>query len=469
VIAWVRKNAGYVAVGAIAFAALLLYVAWPYARHAEKPDLGLARAQLAACLFGHPIATGGVDALELRAIEIGARAADSTWPRRCEPYARAIDPKSRATTLLASGAVFEFLTRPDSLAELLEPAPDEAKVNWTRALEGVPVPPTPAQYVVEAAPFPGPGLTIAAGSDLVLYSLDGDFACRFASDHGGLEPIARCSLPADSWWLASHRSDPVDAGDPGQMLVETSDGIREFATGKLVSPSAAKLAGPSHARDDSTLVRDQLLWAEHGTIRARSITGGARAPITQVGAGTRIGDASCYSPDAVAVQLGAPDHHRLAVLIADKWQMMNAGRPLRLSCNGPTVTGVALDPTERGLVVHRVDCTASGCIENQEIVTGVGEKPQAIAVGEKVAIVWVDDLVRAKLAPLHELSAAPAIVLYDGYAHLSDRHLSRQELVHGMQVFSRGRSAIVVIEGQQTRAVHLRGARTVEPVSVVYE
>jgi len=241
---WLRRNAVVVVLAAIAVGIATWTFTHKPSQAASRRDVAVARARLSACLLGTPVSHIAVDGARLRAIQL-AGVAD--WPKRCAPYAEAVERAlphrdgkidNAGSRALNGGHVFQNETVDLDLKSLLTPEDDEPILALSDVAREVPRPAAPVvlPHEIPAIAPDGSSLTDVGDLDLGLV-VDGNVACRFAAHDGGLEPIAHCGYPADS--LMSKRALPVHATAAADLQLVTDDGVRAFATGDKIVASPA--------------------------------------------------------------------------------------------------------------------------------------------------------------------------------------------------------------------------------------
>ncbi|MEO8844614.1 MAG: hypothetical protein ABI591_23940 [Kofleriaceae bacterium] len=462
-------------------------------------------------MTGESVTHNGPDATRLRAIQL-AGAAD--WPKRCAPYAAAVEGALRheggsrhdeGSRQLADGKLFEHLSIDSDVEALLTPAADERIVALADVARDVPAPPAPtllAHDVVTVASRASQ-LTELGDHDLALV-LSEQVACRFAARDGGLDPVAHCSYPADAF--AQPRRWSLVRTTTAELQVVADDGIRAFATGELVlatttpTAQASDVAGslfvwprdatrtsvlrraptgattilplPHKLDGSATVVRDQLLWTEHGRVVGVDLSGPKVGPIYVVAKAAHLPEpVTCATTEiAAALVVSGDDTYRVAVLANGAWQLSATGPRYDLHCSGATVTGLTAEARSSGLEIARLDCTAAGCTPSTARIGHIAGPFAVAPIGSATIVVWVDDLVRGISGPLSGLATAKPFAIYDGsrFEQLSRRQTSATELIQGVDVVGRGASAIVVLHGDGVRLVHVRDGKP-ERVDVVFD
>lgn len=510
--AWLRRNVIAIVLAAIAAGIATRAFTRAPAHSRETRDLSIARARLSACLLGEPVSRIGPDIVRLRAIQL---AGASGWPKRCTPYAAAVeralphdegrsgDDGSRA---LDRGELFQNYSIESHLDELLTPASDEPIAALADVARDVPLPPPPLvlPHEVPAVASRAEPLIDLGDRDLTLV-LGDQIACRFAASAGGLEPVAHCSYPADALADAQNQWSVVRATAAADLQVVTNDGVRAFTTGdRIVATAAAvqasNLAGtlfvwpadatrasvlrrdPSgattilrlpHKLDESaTLVRDQLLWTEHERVVGVSLAGPTVGTVYEVAKAAHLPRPVTCATDEIAAALVVvgDDQYRVAVLANGTWRLSDTGPRYDLHCSGKAVTGLSTDARSYGIDIDRIDCDATSCTPSKATLEHISGPHAVAAIGKDTIVVWVDDLVRGVRGPLAALTSVKPFAIYDGarYEQLDHQQVSATELVQGVDVVGRGASAIVVLHGDGIRLVHVRDGKP-ERVSLVFD
>jgi hypothetical protein len=340
--------------------------------------------------------------------------------------------------------------------------------------------------------------------DLVL-ALGNEVSCRLKANAGGLEPIARCSYPPDAlalfrgWTLASSRT--------GDGFVSTSDGVRSFSTGERVLPLSPEdlnrvdvsivdgtiYAWPGDAKlttvarrtpdgktsplkvratGESMLVGDQLIWRERKHVVAMSVASGKpSAPVEVTNVAGRPLRGGCATQDIIAVPLEVDSiESRIALYANGTWTVTEPGPQYWLRCEGSRVVGLHTSRSSKGtLDIERIDCTSVDCKKSSGSVDGVSERADVGAIGDATIVVWADDFLRAVSGRLAQLRHEKSFVIFNGFdaEHMHGRQTAGS-LVHSIHVFARGDSAIVVVDSEGQRAIHVRD-RKPERVAVVFE
>lgn len=504
-----RRNVAIVALGAIAIVLLVWYLARSYGDHRNLGRLAYARARLAACLVGEPVDRHGADQTRLRAIQL-AGAPD--WPKRCATYAADVETALGSTrssvaepgpAVLEAGKLFEFYHLESRVAELLTPGEDEPTPDWAQATRGVPLPPTPVTLATEVGVVARSDYDVqdTGEHDLVLQFRE-EATCRFAASAGGLEPIARCSYPADALALTSGDWRLADS-DAGADYVIASDGVRAFATGERVLASSwradasvvngAIYAWPTDAKlttvarrapdgkqsllrvpvpSEGQLLRDQLIWHSGKRVVAASVAGDKLGPVVEV-AKLDVAPVTggCFTSGIVAVQLEvADDQYRLATFANDTWRVGEVGPRYALKCEGGKVVGLHTSRDDTNVKIDRIDCSSTGCATTTATVAGIDELYAVTAIGDATMLVWADTAIRAVTGPLAQLPTQKSVPLFDGFApdHMNEKQVDSAMLVQGLHAFGRGSSAIVLFGGDGVGAIHVRDNKP-ERVQVVFE
>ncbi len=510
--AWLRRNIVIVVLAAIAAGIAIWVFTRPAARPPGMHEVPIARARLARCLLGEPVARTGPDISRLRAIQL-AGAAD--WPERCAPYAAALEhaiphdddrPDDEGSRALAAGRLFESYAIENAVGALLTPGPNEPIVSPTEVARAVPPPPAPTLLPHEVAAVASSAWRLDDLGDPGLALVLGDqVACRFAAHDGGLDRVAHCSYPPDALAYAWNRWSPVRTTTAADLLVVANGAIRSFATGERVvetktarqawnvagtlfvwpadatrtsvlrrSPTGATtILRLPHALDTSaTLVRDQLLWTEHERVVGVALVGAKVGAVYEVAKAARLPrPVTCATNEiAAALVTSGEAEYRIAVLANGTWRLAPPGPRYDLQCSGGTVTGLTANARSSGIAIARIDCDVAGCTPSHATLDDIAGPYAVAALGKATIVVWVDDLVRGVRGSLAGLARAKRFAIYDGARaeRLDSKQTSMTELIHHIDVVGRGRSAIVVLQGDGIQLVDVRDGKP-ERVNVVFD
>jgi hypothetical protein len=475
---FLRRYAGLLFVG-VAAATWMLWLTVRDRPQAETSNLEVprVRAELIACLLGEPVDEAWAIQERLRRIQLAIeKGSDIDWPSRCAEHAQRLEelldrPSSElsASARLRRGELLGDLRVPTETIDLLRREPDE--ITAARP-DHIPPPPDPADPVADAAPWPhGPSRASAGSSELVLL-LDRS-VCRFAAHGSGLEAVARCTYFPDGMRHEAQVHGVTLTPEQGIVLL-THDGPRSLATGDTVAPAPRPDAGAG------VIVGDQLLWTADGVLYARMVEP-TLGPIVTVGRMPSPSvpfegpDAGCTYAEVLATWLesetataGRGAEYRIASRIGSSWVISDPVRG-RLDCvpNGAHVTHIGHD--DSGSTLTHTACTTAGCRTTEVVLPDVTERAVAAPIGDRMLVVWVDDSVRARIAPLRNLPRARPLVLFDGTTNQRHHDWQGQVVVRRLAVHVRGHSAIVELQADDTVGLHLSAAGTVEPVAVTYE
>jgi hypothetical protein len=517
-----RRNLVPIVLGVASLAWVIGYVVRLGSTERKDDSIARARAELAACLLGPPFEPWMVeDRLRRIDIAVASDAAEPDWPMRCSDHAAALerlfetpeDPllgNATASARLRRGRLYEDLRVAREIIELLRPAPGEPEVDVPAA--AVPAP-APADLVTEPTSWPqGPSRASGGTADLAL--LMQRAVCRFGVTPTGLEPVARCTYFPDTLArdaqvygiVAGPSRDPIllARGTPislatGEPMMASAQALQSFSvledrTLAALASDALVVGDPDGAErrlsldrprgepaETAVLVGDHLMWTEAGALFARSVVKGGFGPVVEVGR-PPVASVPFTGPDGYCAHdgvLGAwiesePDatrrgaEYRIVARVEDSWVFSDPVRG-RLDCLADAVVVTRTRHDDSGSTITRTECASTGCRTTEIGLPEVTERSEAAPIGDFTVLVWVDDLVRARIAPFSELPHASTIALFDGYRDHRYYEFHGQSIVRRLALHVRGDSAIVELHADDTVGVHLDADGSVQPVRVVYE
>jgi hypothetical protein len=185
-------------------------------------------------------------------------------------------------------------------------------------------------------------------------------------------------------------------------------------------------------------------------------------------------DAHCAGDDVLAVWIeseagsgGRGAEHRIAVKTGDAWVISEPVRG-RLDCLPGRAVVTRVEGDDTGTTITRTDCSASGCSTAEVFVADVTARASVAPIGDRVVVIWIDDLVRARIAEIGDLASAPTLPLFDGYDDHRSYEYQGQAVIRRLALHVRGHSAIVELHGDDTMGIHLSADGTAQPIRVVY-
>ena len=514
---FVLRNLGLM----IALVGAIAWAVW-YGLRLDSGDspneaLARARAELSTCLLGRSSVEPWAIEHRLRGIHVAARndASADDWPMRCAAHAEALERLLEADGVeprgvsdrLRAGELYEDLRVAPDIVEIFR-HDDERELSSSVAQP----PPPPAELMRELAPWPhGPSRATSGTSTLALL-LD-RAVCRFRATPSGLEPEARCAFLPDRSRDES-RVHGLVAGSGHEQVLLTRDGPISSTTGERIlssiSPHTVAPLGEGAfvglssdallvreasgaerrlvldrprgvAAETAALVGDHLSWVEDGTLYVRALAADTLGPIVEIGrppvhSVPFIGpDASCAHGEVLASWIESDptasprgSEYRVVARVDGTWVFSG---PLhgRLDCLPDAVVVTNLRGDSGGMTISRTDCTARGCSTNTVFLPDLTGQAAAAPLGDRMVLVWADDLVRARIAPVSELPNAPTLPLLDAVGDQRHYEYLGQSFVRHLKLHVRGDSAIVESTADDTVGIHLSADATIRPVLVSYE
>ena len=502
-----------IAIGvAITAAATATHTWFTRKKDVEKVPLAHEWAALERCLIGEPLAEGENVEQRLRMVTLGA---NGDWPKRCAPYARALEDELSEGGFYDEVATLRRALEQDKvyyeherfrIRTLFQLA--EWKVEGVAGdVSAVPMP-ARAKPITGLAPLGeqliGAGIDARDRALVILFEREGH-ACRLAAE--GAEIGARCLyfpdamprgtgppklVPGEGADVVVRVSRPekstiVYSLTQARTLLEATTGwhepseyhsaegvamvAREDDKKMTLFRSGHEPAVVDDVGDRARIIGNDIVWREERRDKTVLLTrhlptGGTPGPLDEIGEVGNAPSAACRTKQATFVWIPAPDapkQSRVAVRAEDQWRLHDASAVAgNMFCRGARASFVDTRAAGEKTVVIHGSCGADGCESSETTLPFAHRKEIAVApIGDRLLVAHLGQGVRLRVARLKELASAPDQVVFD-----SDG-VHGGSLVHDVAAYPVGDGAVLILHtGDGTFAIGVKADATFYPVRV---